>query len=187
MPRTGRTATTANPTIGENLPELCDGLDNDCDLVIDDGDFSGAGPDRLSDATGASEIAWGVGGTGSFRASDPDRTTAFRFRPDGTIVNALVAARTNPVSGYASLVNSAPPVAGCLVRDVSFFGPDTTRDGGGLCATDEECFQAVCVRNDVGSVGTCSASLDGRPAAMLRKRKLYRVVRGGSLRARQYG
>ena len=154
-----------NPTIGENLPELCDGLDNDCDLVIDDGDFSGAGPERLSDATGASEIAWGVGGTGSFRASN--RTTAFRFRPDGTIVSAMIAARMNDVVSYPNVASPAPPVAGCPSRATEYIVPDTTRDGGGVCTTDEECVTRTCMFRFeadgavIGGSGRCPAVMDG--------------------------
>jgi hypothetical protein len=154
-----------NPVIGENLPELCDGLDNDCDLVIDDGDFSGAGPNRLDDASGASEIAWGVGGTGSFRAAG--QTTAFRFRADGTVVSAPVVARTNAVISYANVASPAPPVMGCPSRAADYLAPDTTRDGGALCATDEECITQTCnFRYDadggfVRGSGRCSGAMDG--------------------------
>jgi hypothetical protein len=141
-----------NPTIGENLPELCDGLDNDCDLVIDDGDFSGAGPEGVGTATGVTELTWGESGSGSYTSTGP--TTAFRFR-DGRLESAVIMPRTNPVPSYNNLANPAQAVPGCLTKATTYLVPDPARDGGGLCATDDDCIQAVCVRNDGGTVGEC--------------------------------
>jgi len=154
-----------NPTIGENFDELCDGLDNDCDLVIDDGDFSGAGPDGVGTATGVTELTWGVGGTGSFRASN--RTTAFRFRADGTIMSATVAARTNAVASYPNVASAVPPVVGCPFRATEYVAPDTTRVGGGFCATDDDCISRTCAFRFeadgavISGSGRCPAVTDG--------------------------
>jgi hypothetical protein len=155
----------ANILIHLDAGERCDGLDNDCDLVIDDGNFGGIGPDRVADVPGATEVTWGAAGTGSFRASN--RTTAFRFRSDGTLASASVAARTNPEASYGNVASSAAPVNGCLSRALEYVAPDPSRAGGGVCTTDADCIARECtLRTDedggvVPGTGRCATELDG--------------------------
>jgi hypothetical protein len=154
-----------NILIHPDVGERCDGLDNDCDLVIDDGNFGGLGPDRVADVPGATEINWGSAGTGSFRASN--RTTAFRLRADGTLVSATVTARTNPAASYANISNTDAPVPGCSTRGRDYIAPDPTRPGGGACTTDDDCISLECVSRTDGDggvlvgTGRCGGELDG--------------------------
>jgi hypothetical protein len=172
-----------NPTIGENLPELCDGLDNDCDLVIDDGSLTGASLANAGTATGASELTWGKSGSGSYTTTGSTSTTmgpttAFRFR-GGRLESAVVMPRTNPLESYDNLANSAPTVEGCHTRAVPFLSPDSARDGGGLCDSNDDCIRAVCRIAPGGTSGLCESPVSGETFACTKNEQCSEVCAAG--------
>ena len=148
----------AVPAIFEGNTEICDGLDNDCDLVIDDGDFTGAGPAEVLDVMGAESVAWGAPGG---RATYSTSMASFVFAMDGEgrITSApTVEGRVNQGcmvgvlacegSGRTVLTDqSIGTVSQCYVRAAAWLNATE-------CSLDTECPQPGCMEGAILDGGT---------------------------------
>ena len=147
----------SRPSIFEGHAEVCDGLDNDCDLVIDDGNLGASPPSIEFETTGAAELTWGTEGSGAYR--DTNTTFTFARTAEGVLQPALpLVVDANDVAGRAKLLEDGVQPQAARRKVAWLSGPS--------CADSAECPQPVCDRvpepPDGGFwvLGTCG-SVDG--------------------------
>jgi|GEM_PF-6004425 len=158
-----------NAAIFAGNTEICDGYDNDCDLVIDDGDFGAAGSANVRDIGTGAVVTWSAEGSGSYAIAG-GQTFVFDLDAEGTLTAARAVVPSANLgcpdgesgcmgSGYVELANeSVRPMPTCLFRSLEWLSASE-------CSAESECPQPAClgvIEVDGGGpiVGTCAA-VDG--------------------------
>jgi len=138
-----------NAAIFAGNTEICDGYDNDCDLVIDDGDFGAAGSANVRNIGTSAVVTWSAEGSGSYAIAG-GQTFVFDLDAEGTLSAARAVVPSANIkcpdgesscmgSGYVNLaIVGVQPSPSCLARTVSWLNADE-------CFADEECPQPVCI------------------------------------------
>jgi hypothetical protein len=160
----GEDCDDTNPAIFAGNPEVCDGYDNNCDLVIDDGDFVDVDATLLSNVPADAALTWSEQGNASY--STAAATFVFQLGADGFLSPSR---EVQVVTGgqYTVLVDeSLAGTGGCVMRRAQWLASTE-------CATDTECPRPACAGaalTDGGfwSVGTC-ATVDGGFATLCRR------------------
>ena len=140
-----------NANIHPGHLESCDGLDNDCDLVIDDGDaLAPAAPGSVLPATGAASLTWGTSGSGTYTTNTRE-TGTFALDGEGVLhAGARVVQQTNkapdPLQNGFNNVASAAVGAQCASRGVNWLAAPE-------CGSDSECPAPHCTWGHVADGG----------------------------------
>jgi hypothetical protein len=133
-----------NPDINPNAPEICDGIDNNCNN--DNGDYdtlSTTGIDEGCDDDGDGYADSSMTCTGSFRdgnGNTPDCADYGGDCADNDPVNGVAASDINP---------NAPEVCDNIDNDCDGI---CRVDGTTICTTDSDCSSGICNKVNEGSV-----------------------------------